>query len=159
MLLITALILLTHRSYGDYGGIMSFAHCVVMIGAYMTMDMRYSIWAGGAFFLAHQLLETAHYSLGSFIVVVLEYVVIIFLSRRLQNENAVKIVPFIVSALVIGVGIGVVDWLISQNLGETLVSLLYNTFQGIVSCIVVLMVLPLLDFIKDNLPKTIKETK
>jgi hypothetical protein len=64
-----------------------------------------------------------------------------------------------VSALFISAGFVLVDWLISQNVEYLLVSLLYNSFQGLVSAIVVMMFVPLFDFIKERFPKQLEVNK
>ena len=63
------------------------------------------------------------------------------------------------SALFISAGFVLVDWLISQNVEYLLVSLLYNSFQGLVSAIVVMMFVPLFDFIKERFPKQLEVNK
>lgn len=157
-LVCVATILFTY-SYGDYGGYINGSHIIIMAVAYVTLNNKFAPAAGLGAMLAAFLSEVPYYALGALIINTIEYLIVVILLRKIKHPIIKRTIPFLVSALFISVGLVLVDWLISQNVEYLLVSLLYNSFQGLVSAIVVMMFVPLFDFIKERFPKQLEVNK
>ena len=146
-------------SYGDYGGHINGSHIIIMVVAYVTLNNKFALAAGLGTMLAAFINEVPYYALGALVISTVEYLIVVFLLRKVKHPIIKRTVPFLVSALFISLGFVVVDWLISQNVEYLLVSLLYNLFQGLVSALVVMMSVPLFDFFKERFPKQLEVNK
>lgn len=154
--LVCVFFILFNYRYGEYGGLITASNIVILSFAYLTLDHRFFLGAGLGTMLGCLILNVSHFAVGCLIIYSLEYIIVVFLLKKIKHPLGQKIIPFLVSVVFISVSFLVVNWLITQNIEYLLISSLYNTFEGVVSAIVVMMCLPLFDFMKEQLPKYIE---
>ncbi|NLC05440.1 MAG: hypothetical protein GX778_02825 [Erysipelothrix sp.] len=151
--LVCVFFILFNYRYGEYGGLITASNIVILSFAYLTCDHRFFLGAGLGTMFGCLILNVSHYAIGCLIIYSLEYIILVFLLKKIKHPIGQKIIPFLVSVLFFSLSFVVVDWLITQNIEYLFISSLYNTFEGVVSAIVVMMCLPLFDFMKEQLPK------
>lgn len=114
---------------------------VVVMSAVLVLPIRGALIAasvGSA--LADILSSYAHYAVFTFFIKALEaWVVFKLLNKKTQKR---QVVPFVMGALVMMIGYGLVDGFLAGEAAVILSSMLYNSAQALASAVIIILLYP-----------------
>lgn len=153
---ITVFSILFVEYFGDYGAYINLSDLVIMLVAYLTLNPNYFMAVGLGSFFGHLLLDAPYYAIPAFVISIAEYILIIFLYKKIKRPLLQKILPIGAAILFVTISYTLVDWLNIQHDEHILISLLYHSFKALFSGTMVIMLTPLIEWFKDMMPKKTK---
>lgn len=134
------------NGYFNLGDVVIFSFAVI------SGRLEFFLGAGLGSALADLSSAWAFYAPFTFVIKSLMYIIVYFLYHRIKHRVAKMIIPFIAGAIVLSFGYAFTEVILQ---GETMFwpALIQNSIQGFVAAAITILILPMIEMVKQHLPK------